>query len=76
MEKPKTSIIWKTRYPRPIRSEIWDSHALLLHIRRTFFFVTFKLILGLLVLGTKVLGPIVCFCIVLYIELSLLRTAI
>ena len=45
MEKPKASIIWKTADCRAKWGENWDSRILVVHIWRTFDFVTFKIIL-------------------------------
>ena len=46
MEKPKTSIMWKTSDHRAKRSEIWDSRTVYQHIWGTFGLVAFKVILG------------------------------
>ncbi len=46
MEKPKTSIVWKTSDRREKRSEIWDSWVLVEYILHTFDIVTPKVILG------------------------------
>ncbi len=46
MEKPKTSIIWKTNDRRAKRGEIWVSRVVLQHVKGTFGRVPFNVILG------------------------------
>ncbi len=46
MGKSKTSIIWKTSDRRAKQSEIWDSWIVVQHIKDTFGFLAFKIILS------------------------------
>ncbi len=48
IRKRKTSLIWKTRYRRGKRNQMWDSRAVVRHIWGTFVFVAFNVILGVI----------------------------